>query len=173
MLDPLDRTWTGYEELRYTPIKTVCNRYLLPHTLTQKLGNKTQWLFHDQFKFSVIKKCLKSSLWGYTFAWWQLEKVSNFHTKYLDQNMNFNDFSTTSAICPKIHDFSRPAKFIFKFHDLSWLFTVVWTLLTSSRRFLGTITTKHLEENPSNQDHWVHRNRSQLGDKSFMSVLGF
>ena len=36
----------------------------------------------------------------------------------------------TSAIFPKIHDFSRPAKCIFKFHDFSWLFMTVWTLST-------------------------------------------
>ena len=36
-------------------------------------------------------------------------------TKYLDQKMKFHDFSMTSAIFHKIHDFSRAEKLIFQF----------------------------------------------------------
>ena len=86
------------------------------------------WLFHDQFKFSMTQKCWKPSLLGAYFCsvTRRIFPVFKQHEIFGPKKMKFHDFSMTSAIFPKIHDFSRPGKCIFKFH--SWLFMTVWTL---------------------------------------------
>ena len=89
---------------------------------TQKLGNKIQWFFHDFSKTNLSFPWLRNddnpAFWG-KFLLDDKKNVSK-STKYLDPKMKFHNFSTISAIFPQIHDFSRPEKWIFKFHDFSW-----------------------------------------------------
>ena len=61
---------------------------------TQKLGNKIQWLFHDQFKLSMTKKIMLKTrpFWG-IFLLNAKRDVSNFQTSRNIQTKKWN--STT------------------------------------------------------------------------------
>ena len=88
---------------------------------THKFGNKIlQQLSTPISNFLLQRNAENPAFLGHSFA--LSRGACSNSIKYLVQKTKFHSFSLILAISPKIINFTRPGKCIFKFHDFSQLY---------------------------------------------------